>query len=179
MNFIHRIQAVLVMNSSGGLIFGKYFSGPSTPAASKKLAAPEAQRELEASLFDATKQTSSTNFDMVQVKDHNVVFVSKEDLIFYVVGDVSENPMVLFMALQTLTGTLSEFQDLQILDARQLEDKYELLVLTVDEMIDDGILLETNSMAIAESVEEVNISGSDIPVREAITQFNKIIRDNL
>lgn len=179
MNFIHRIQAILVMNSCGVLLFGKYFCGPSTPAASKKLASPEAQRELEANIFEATKQAQSPNFDMVQVKNHNVVFVTKEDLIFHVVGDVDENPMVLFMALQTLTETLSEFQDLQILDARQLEDRYELLVLVVDELVDDGILLETSSMTIAECVEEVNISGNDIPVREALTQFNKILRDNL
>lgn len=181
MSFIHRVQAILVMNSlNGSMLFGKYYSGPSTPAASRHLGEADVQRELEKAIFEGAQRRLSKFCDVTQVKEHNVVYICHEDLVFAVVGDATENQMVLSKVLETLVNTLLEFPQLQeMMDARQLEENYELLVLTVDEMIDEGIILEVSYAAIVESVEEINISSGDLPGREMLSHLNKIIRDNL
>lgn len=176
MNSIHRVQAVVVLTTAGERIFAKYYSEPS-----KKLVSREGQRELEAALFDAAKQRVSTDFDIIQVKNHSALFITREDVIFFVIGDLKENPMFLLLVLHTLMDTLFEYSEFQILDARQLEENYELLILSVDEMLDDGIILDINASAISQSVREVSDIGADLPApaRDALTQLNKILRDNL
>eukprot|EP00796_Vickermania_ingenoplastis_P005634 gene5634-4051_t len=160
MNYVHHIQGVVIMKSTGGLFFAKYYTGPNTPPASQKLARKEAQRELESTIFNAVKGRQSTEYDITLTKDHN------------------ENAAVLLTALRTLLDTLVEFKDSQCIHSRHLEDNYELLILAVDEMIDDGVLLEVRPAFIAEAVEEVNVATSEIPGREMLTQLNKMFRDN-
>lgn len=178
MSFIHRVQGIVVMRETGSLFFAKYFTGPSTPLSSQKLASYDAQRDLEESLFGAIDAISGSVRCAV-VKGHLVVAIKQMDLLFCSIGDEEENYWFLKNVLQTLVQALNSLCSDSDPGARELEENYELLILCVDELLDEGIPVDIQSSSIAGSVQEINTSNEGIQVREALTKLNQMIQNTL
>ncbi|RMJ22133.1 Coatomer subunit zeta [Aspergillus sp. HF37] len=153
------VNAVLVMSADdGSRIFAKYYSPPHPPAG----AAPNAtdypganpyqtvkeQKSFESGLLDKTnKQTS----DVILYDNRNVVFKVESDVMLYVVGGADENEILLYNVLLSLRDALG------ILfrggtDKRTIVENYDLVALAIDEIVDDGIILETDPVLIASRV---------------------------
>jgi len=83
--------------------------------------------------------------------DYVVVFKALGDLIFYVTGAVSENELVLCAALQALFESVSLLLRGQ-LDKKTALENLDLLLLCVDEVVDAGLILETDPQTVASRV---------------------------
>jgi len=95
----------------------------------------------------------------------NVVAVYKcaQDCYFYVLGNYDENELILLSALQCLTDALSRLLRGQ-LDKRTLLENLDFLLLAIDELSDDGILLEADGIQLAQRVSMK--SENEVPLSE-------------
>ena len=73
------------------------------------------------------------------------------DVMFVVVGEAEENELILGETLEGFFGALNGLLRSQ-LEKRVLLDNLDLVLLVVDELIDAGIILETNALAVANRV---------------------------
>lgn len=74
---------------------------------------------------------------MVLLDDIVVVYRFLGDLMFYVVGDDDENEIVLFTVLTALTDALSILLRGAV-DKRSVLENLDLLLLSIDEVVDGG-----------------------------------------
>ena len=73
------------------------------------------------------------------------------DVKFFISADSSENELILVSVLEAIYNALSEILSNQM-DQRTLVDNLELTLLTVDEVIDHGQIMELDSNAVASRV---------------------------
>ncbi|KAG5492436.1 hypothetical protein JKF63_01014 [Porcisia hertigi] len=184
MSFLHRVQAVMALGSTGSRLFVKYFTGEDTPESSKALASLEKQRSLENAIFQAIHDPRRTNHvayesEILVVEGHVVLFHISEDVTIIVMGAGSENEVVLSSVLTGLVDALRQELNTPSLTARLLLENYCALLMTVDEMLDEGIILETDSVTIANDLEPYLADFSNDTARAALTGVNKYLRDNL
>jgi coatomer subunit zeta len=184
MAFLHRVQAVIVLDNTGSRIFTKYFVGEDTPESSKALEPLEKQRTLEKNIFQAIHDPRRSNniayeSEIVVVDGHIVLFHVSEDVTVMVMGSSNENEVVLCSVLTGLVDALKQELNVPSLTARLLLENYCALLMTVDEMLDEGIILETDSAAVAGELEPYLIDVSNDTARAAISNVNKYLRENL
>ncbi|OJI80558.1 hypothetical protein ASPTUDRAFT_69175 [Aspergillus tubingensis CBS 134.48] len=161
------VNAVLLMSADdGSRIFAKYYSPPHPPAG----AAPNStdypganpyptvkeQKAFEQGLLEKTnKQTS----DVILYDNRIVVFKMESDVMLYVVGSADENEVLLYnvvLSLRDALGILFKYAwpilPKGATDKRTIVENYDLVALAIDEIIDDGIILETDPVLIASRV---------------------------
>ncbi|KAF8455772.1 hypothetical protein BDZ91DRAFT_746106 [Kalaharituber pfeilii] len=89
--------------------------------------------------------------DIIMYDGKVVVYKAESDVTIYVVGGDRENEMLLWhvcLAIRDALGVLLK----NTTDRRTLLENYDLLTLMLDEILDDGIVLETDPVAIAARV---------------------------
>ncbi|BCS18344.1 coatomer subunit zeta [Aspergillus puulaauensis] len=153
------VNAVLVMSADdGSRIFAKYYSPPHPPAgtAPNSTDYPGAnpyptlkeQKAFEKGLLEKTnKQTS----DVILYDNRIVVFKLESDVMLYVVGGAEENEVLLYNVVLSLRDALGILFK-GATDKRTIVENYDLVALAIDELIDDGIILETDPVLIASRV---------------------------
>jgi glycyl-tRNA synthetase beta subunit len=72
------------------------------------------------------------------------------DAWFFVVSRQNENELILANVLNALTDALTT--TLRSIDKRTMLDNYDSVLLTVDELVDGGMILETDATAISNRV---------------------------
>ncbi|EPY40819.1 coatomer zeta subunit [Angomonas deanei] len=110
---------------------------------------------------------------------HSVIFQLSEDIAFIVVGDCRDNELVLLTVLKTLVDSLREVLGTQMIGSREILEEYQALLLTVDELLDEGIVLETNSYSVAAEVSPYLADTGSEMTRKALSTVNKYLRENL
>lgn len=174
------VNAVLVMSADdGSRIFAKYYSAPHPPAgtAPNSTNYPGAnpyptvkeQRAFEKGLLEKTNKSTS---DVILYDNRIVVFKMESDVMLYVVGSAEENEVLLYnvvLSMRDALGILFKYVsylrsvgvwNLELTsmfnrgatDKRTIVENYDLVSLTIDEIIDDGIILETDPVMIASRV---------------------------
>lgn len=170
------VNAILILSTDDrSRILTKYYSAPHAPPGSTNQpgANPyptvKEQKAFEKGLLEKTnKQTS----DVILYDGRVVVFKMEGDVMLYVVGGGDENEIMLFGVVLALRDALaillksvypSPFHIHPVVlhlidcsrnstDKRTLIENYDLLSLAVDEIIDDGIILETDPVIISSRV---------------------------
>ncbi|MCJ1314183.1 Golgi-to-ER vesicle coat component [Agyrium rufum] len=108
----------------------------------------QAQKAFEKGLQEKTnKQTS----DVILYDGRVVVFKLESDVMMYVVGNEGENEILLFSVVLCLRDALSILLKNSV-DKRTIIENYDLVSLAIDEIIDDGIVLETDPVVVASRV---------------------------
>ncbi|EQL38017.1 hypothetical protein BDFG_00422 [Blastomyces dermatitidis ATCC 26199] len=169
------VNAILIMSTDdSSRIFAKYYSPPHPPAgtAANSLDYPGAnpyptvkdQKAFESGLLEKTvKQTS----DIILYDNRVVVFKTEGDVMLYVVGGAEENEVLLYNVVLALRDSLNILLRSGV-DKRSIIENYDLVSLAVDEIVDDGILLETDAVHIASRVSRApaqdapNMKGIDL-----------------
>ncbi|KAJ6171798.1 hypothetical protein N7470_000865 [Penicillium chermesinum] len=152
------VNAVLVMSADdGSRIFTKYYSAPHPPAgtAPNSTDYPGAnpyptvkeQRAFEKGLLEKTNKSTS---DVILYDNRIVVFKQESDVMLYVVGSADENEVLLYNVVLSLRDALESCSSAT--DKRTIVENYDLVSLTIDEIVDDGIILETDPVLIASRV---------------------------
>ena len=106
------------------------------------------------------------NTDVILYDNRVVVFKSESDVMLYVVGPADENEILLFNVILSLRDSLNLLLKAST-DKRTIIENYDLVSLAVDEIIDDGIILETDPVVVASRVskppaQDVSMKGIDL-----------------
>jgi coatomer subunit zeta len=167
------VNAVLVLDATtGSRIHAKYFSSEFAGAPEKQVSfiwslistnsRSELTRVLKKLAFEKklhAKSLTSTDVDVLMLEGSLAVYVMGTDIYMYVVGNTSENEIMLMLVLEAFLGTLKTVLRGH-LDKHTILDNLELLLLTVDEIVDAGTVLETDSTVLAKRVMLRNSDGS-------------------
>ncbi|EMF12682.1 snare-like protein [Sphaerulina musiva SO2202] len=160
------VNAILVLSTDdSSRILAKYYSPPHIPANAVGNNYPGAQpyptlkdqKAFEKGLLEKTsKQTS----DVILYDNRVVVFKNEADVMLYVVGGSEENEIMLYNVVLALRDSLQVLLKGSV-DKRTLIENYDLASLAIDEIVDDGIILETDPVIIASRVSRPPVQ--DIP----------------
>lgn len=151
------VRNVLLLDSEGKRIAVKYFT-PDWQTVS-------AQANYEKAVFAKTSRTNARGeAEIIMFDDHLVVFKTLGDLTFYVTGSQEDNELILYTVLQAFYESVS-FLLRQQVDKKTVLENLDLVLLAVDEIVDAGLILETDPQVVAA---RVSMRGADaeVPITE-------------
>lgn len=158
------VQAVLIFSTEDGArILAKYYSPPHGAAgAAGSLTNPypdvKAQKAFEKGLIEKTaKQTG----DIILYDNRIVLYKLESDVMLYVVGSLEENEILLYNTVLALRDSLHLLFK-QSVDKRTIVESYDLVSLTIDEIVDNGIILETDPTITVQRVSRATTQ--DVPL---------------
>ncbi|KAJ1331066.1 coatomer subunit zeta [Microdochium nivale] len=165
---LYSVNAVLILSNDGDRIFTKYYSPPHGTGgvggrANSPYADQKAQKSFEKGLLEKTvKQTG----DIILYDNQVVLYKSESDVMMYVVGGAGENEVLLYNVILALRDSLHLLFK-QSVDRRTIIENYDLVSLAIDEIIDDGIILETDPTIVVQRcskapTQDVNLSRIDL-----------------
>ncbi|KAG9206533.1 hypothetical protein B5807_05498 [Epicoccum nigrum] len=150
------VQAILILSiDDGSRILTKYYSNPHPPQGNQgdypgqiAYKTVKDQKAFEKGLLEKTaKQTT----DIILYDGKIVVFKMESDVMLYVVGSAEENEVLLYSVVLALRDSLNILLKNSV-DKRTVIENYDLVSLAVDELVDDGIILETDPVIVASRV---------------------------
>jgi hypothetical protein len=131
------VKAIVILDADGARVACKYYSRDDFP---DKLA----QADFERKVYKKTRNSQARLDAEVAILDGlTVVFKSGVDVTFAVVGSADENELILVGLLDALVDTVASLIKSQV-DKRALHNNLELLLITIDEMVDGGVILEVD-----------------------------------
>ncbi|KAK3074077.1 Golgi-to-ER vesicle coat component [Teratosphaeriaceae sp. CCFEE 6253] len=165
------VNAILLLSTDdSSRILTRYYSPPHIPQNTHGNDYPGAnpyptlkdQKAFEKGLLEKTaKQTS----DVTLYDNRVVVFKMESDVMLYVVGGSEENEIMLYNVILALRDALNILLKNSV-DKRTLIENYDLASLCIDEIVDDGIILETDPVIIASRVSRP--PAQDVPNMQGI-----------
>ncbi|KAI9733858.1 MAG: Golgi-to-ER vesicle coat component [Cirrosporium novae-zelandiae] len=164
------VNAILLLSTSdGSRILTKYYNAPHSHASasahrpgsssgshppasnvpgSNPYTSVKDQKAFEKGLLDKTVKSNS---DVILYDNRVVLFKQEGDVMLYVVGDSEENEILLFSVVLCLRDALNVLLKSSA-DKRTILENYDLVSLAVDEIVDDGIILEIDPLVVASRV---------------------------
>ncbi|KAA8540274.1 hypothetical protein F0562_024163 [Nyssa sinensis] len=138
------IKNILLLDSEGKRVAVKYYSDD-WPTNSAKLA-------FEKSVFTKTQKTNArTEAEIAMFENYIVVYKFIQDLHFFVTGGEDENELILASVLQGFFDSVTLLLRNNVEKMEALEN-LDLILLCLDEIVDGGMILETDVNNIAGKV---------------------------
>ena len=104
---------------------------------------------------------------------------ARADVLVYVVGGEDENELILDTVLDGVTGALSILLGGDV-SANNILEHLDVVMLSVDETVDDGIILEVDSKTIVNRVLMQGADGSAKDITDmTISQAMEVAREQL
>lgn len=130
----------MLLDNDGKRVFSKYYDNtfPSL----------KDQQKFEDTLFNKTHRA---NAEIVMLEGTTCVYRSNVDLYFYVVGSQIENELMLMSVLTAWYDAISQVLRRHV-EKRLLFDHMDAVMLIVDEIIDGGVILETDPTVILQRI---------------------------
>ncbi|GLE10027.1 hypothetical protein PINS_up022001 [Pythium insidiosum] len=151
------VKAIFVIDSDGNRVCAKYYD-KSYPTAKDQLA-------LEKKLYMKTKNSNPRlEADIILVENIVSVFRSGSDVTMHVIGSANENEIILLSVLDAAFDAVSTLLKGR-LDRHVLLDNIELVLLTLDEVVDGGMILETETPSITNRV-LMRGADNEVPISE-------------
>ncbi|KAG0580575.1 hypothetical protein M758_4G186400 [Ceratodon purpureus] len=165
------VKNVILLDSEGKRVAVKYFSDD-WPSLSAKLA-------FEKSIFTKTQRTSArTEAEIGLFDGYIVVYKFISDLHFYVTGGEDENELILATVLQGFFDAVGLLLRNNV-EKKSVLENLDLVLLCLDEIVDGGIILETDAEVIAGRV-AMRGADADVPLSEqTISQALATAREHL
>ncbi|KAI3556154.1 clathrin adaptor complex small chain [Colletotrichum abscissum] len=163
------VNAILILSiEDGSRLFSKYYSAPhqgtqkdgdrSTIGQTNPYPDVKSQKAFEKGLLEKTaKQTG----DIILYDNRIVLYKMESDVMMYVVGGVDENEVLLYNVILALRDSLHLLFK-QSVDKRTIVENYDLVSLAIDEIVDDGIILETDPTIIVQRVSKAPAQDVDL-----------------
>eukprot|EP01102_Stenamoeba_stenopodia_P008789 TRINITY_DN2566_c0_g1_i1.p1 TRINITY_DN2566_c0_g1~~TRINITY_DN2566_c0_g1_i1.p1 ORF type:complete len:177 (+),score=45.38 TRINITY_DN2566_c0_g1_i1:235-765(+) len=167
---LYTIKGMLVLDAEGKRVAAKYY-GDDYPTTKDQLL-------FEKNLFTKTHRANS---EIILFDNIIAVYRSAADIYLYVIGSADENELILASVLTSLYETLSILLRNQF-DKRTLLENIDYVLLALDELVDGGIILESEPSIIASRVamKGADTETTDIPLSEqTISQAIQLAREQL
>jgi len=149
---LYVVKAVIVLESTGQRLVAKYFVG-----AQDTLHNVKEQENFEKKLH---KKTSQQNAEVIVVDDNVIVYKVRSDVTLCIVADSDENELFLLAILNTFKDTLDILLNSQT-DKQRLLENLDYLLLTIDELVDGGVFMESEAQQIANRVALKGLADDD------------------
>jgi len=131
-DLVPKLQSFVVLDSDGERLMSKYYDGRS-----KNL-----QSSYETTLHKKTRLVpAKAEVEVMLLDNELVVFRSGSDVKIFVSGPVEENELVLVSVLDCIYDTVNALLRGQV-EATTMLDNLELVLLTIDEVLDHGHIME-------------------------------------
>lgn len=183
---LYSVKAVIILADDGSRIFAKYYTPPhqaasGAPAAPNPFADVKAQKTFEKGLLE---KTAKQNADILLYDNHVVLYKTESDVTMYVVGSPDENEVLLYNVILTIRDSMHLLLK-QSIDKRTLIECYDILSLAMDEIVDDGVILETDPSIVVTRVskaptqDSVNLGRIDPFSEQGVNQLAQLGRNKL
>ncbi|KAI6043490.1 Longin-like domain-containing protein [Pisolithus marmoratus] len=173
------VNAFLILDSEGHRVLAKYYrpkSHPNASEANKHLNTLKDQRAFEKGLWAKTKKPGG---DIILYDSQLAVYRHSLDLIFYIIGSPAENEIMLHSALTAVCEAAHLLLRNQV-EKRVVLENLDLVLLCLDETIDDGIIVETDSTTIASRVSRPKADTTEIVINEqTLMSAYQTVRDKV
>ncbi|KAH3768019.1 coatomer subunit zeta-1 [Pelomyxa schiedti] len=139
---LYCIKGLVVLDGAdGSRLCCKYYSNPTLPT-------PKEQKAFEKRLFSKTSRASS---EILLFDNFVVLYKIIGDVNIYLLGSIEENELLLSSVLNTFIETLMLLFKNQV-DKRMITDYLDMVLLAMEELIDNGVILECDPAIIASRV---------------------------
>jgi len=139
------VKAVVIMDGEGNRLSSKYYARDEFPTDADRTA-------LEANLFRKTKHLNArSEAEIIMLEQNVAIYRVSNETRFFVIGSALENELILTTVLDGLYEALQQLLRGQT-DRRSVLDALELVILTMDEVVDGGHVLEVDPNAIVSRV---------------------------
>lgn len=136
------VNALVILDNEGERLIAKYYDG--RPKSD--------QMKTEQFLHKKTKPvTARADAEVLLMDNEVVVFRSGNDCKFYISGPAEENELILVGVLDNIFETVSSLLRNQV-DKRTMLENLELVLLTIDEALDHGQIMELDTSAVQSRV---------------------------
>ncbi|CAL0326075.1 unnamed protein product [Lupinus luteus] len=165
------IKNILLLDSEGKRVAVRYYSDD-WPTNNSKLA-------FEKFVFGKTaKANARAEADITLLENNIIIYKFVQDLHFFVTGGDDENELILASVLQGFFDAVALLLRNNV-DKREALENLDLILLCLDEIVDGGLILETNGPLIAEKVTSHSLD-ADAPLSEqTLTQAWATAREHL
>eukprot|EP00889_Picochlorum_renovo_P003757 jgi/Picre1/30787/NNA_006147.t1 len=136
------VNGLVLLDNEGKRVAVQYFG-------EKLMGDVSAQSEVEMSLYTKTVRTNARGeAEIIMLDDAVAVYRFVGDLMFFVLGDVDENEIILS---DVLTGFCDSITLLlrNAVEKKTVLENLDLVLLAMDEISEGGLLLETDPAVIA------------------------------
>nr|XP_027123900.1 coatomer subunit zeta-1-like [Coffea arabica] len=165
------IKNILLLDSEGKRVAVKYFCDD-WPTNAAKLA-------FEKSIFTKTQKTNArTEAEIAMLESNIVVYKFVQDLHFFVTGGDEENELILATVLQGFYDAVALLLRNNV-DQREALENLDLILLCLDEIVDGGIVLETDGSIIAGKVATHTMDDGSPLSEQTISQALATAREHL
>ncbi|XP_039016319.1 coatomer subunit zeta-1-like [Hibiscus syriacus] len=165
------IKNILLLDSEGKLIAVKYYSNDWPTNSAKET--------FERAVFTKTQKTNArTEAEITMFDNYVVVYKFVQNLHFFVTGGENENEIILATVLQGFfdaVGLLLRGNE----DKKEALENLDLILLCLHEIVDGGVILETDANVIAGKVDNHNMDAGAPLSEQTITQALATAREHL
>ncbi|KIY99103.1 Coatomer subunit zeta-2 [Monoraphidium neglectum] len=166
-----KVKNLLLLDAEGKRIAVKYFSPEWTTVNN--------QANYEKSVWNKTSRTNARGeAEIVMFDDVLVVYKCLNDLMFYVTGGQDENELILYSVLQAFYESVSILLRQQV-DKKTVLENLDLVLLAVDEIVDRGLILETEPQVVASRVSMRGADGDTPAVEQTFSQAFASAREQI
>jgi len=168
---LYSIKALVVLESAtGARLVGKYYSSEAVFANKK------AQDAFESRLH--AKSKSQPLSEILVLDEFTIVFKLAGDCVVFIVGAKDENELLLLTVLNAFRDALDLLLKNQV-DKRSMLENLDYVLLTLDELVDGGIVFETDVDEIFKRV-SLKQAQDDTPITEqTISQAVDSVKETL
>lgn len=163
---LYIVKGMGILDNDGNHIISKYYD-------SSHLQTPKEQRAFEKKLFKRAYQSKS---EIIALDGFTCIYQTNIDLFMFVVGSNNENELILLSVLKCLSDSLSHVLRKNV-EKRFLMENLDIVMLTMDEICDRGIILESDPRAV---FQRVALRSEDIPIGEqTVSQVYQSAKEQL
>jgi len=149
---LYSVKGMAILDNDGNRILTRYYDKETFPSAKE-------QKAFEKNLFNKTHRASG---EIIMLDGQTCVYKSNVDLFFYVIGSSHENELILMSVLNCLYESISMILRKNV-EKRALIDNMDVVMLAMDEICDNGIIMEADSGSV---LQRVAVRTDDIPLGE-------------
>jgi len=152
------VKALIVLETANGArLMSKYYARDS------QFSSKQRQEAFELRLFNKIKAQPLA--EIVLLDEYAAVYKASGDLTFFVVGAKEENELLLLNVLNVFRETMDMLLRNQV-EKRTMLENLDYVLLTMDELVDGGIILEWDVDEIVKRVSLKSAIEAEGPITE-------------
>ncbi|KJP89110.1 hypothetical protein AK88_01196 [Plasmodium fragile] len=195
---IRQLSAIIILDNNGKRIAVKYYNDQFAPKGENKLLYKSSSKDMMSTPFEETYNNlrtvedqklfenditekarklggNSNETEVLVLNKYTILYLLINDVSIYIVGDESDNEIILHEVMQTVQQCLDNVTNNQI-GKKQLLDKLDSIYLILDEIADSGIILETNPNVI---INRLYMHESDLQEHTPLNQAISSAKENI
>ncbi|EGC28426.1 hypothetical protein DICPUDRAFT_90943 [Dictyostelium purpureum] len=142
-SFLYTVSSFFILDNKGERVISKYYNNDFDNL--------QKQRAFEKKVFD---KTSKVNFggEITLLDNYLIVYKAFSNIIIYMIGDSDQNEIALLYVLNSFVDTLQNLFENSQINKKLILDGINYTLLTLDEIIDGGVIMESDSTVVADRV---------------------------